>query len=112
MSEAEKVSVEVAKVMASKSLAQNMLHDLKSLRSLWNYAFLSLYVWVVSYLVLYHAETCGNSVVYTTGGIVASVFTNYCFFSHADKKLNVTPVVTPDQPQPGLQDAGEGDGNG
>jgi hypothetical protein len=72
----------------AKTLAQNILHDLKSLRALWNYIFLLIYLWVVAYLVLYHAETCGNTVVMTTGGLVGTIFTGYVFSTHMDRRID------------------------
>lgn len=99
------------------TMAQSVLKDLKSLRALWNYLFLAIYAWVAVYLVLYHADSCGTSVVYTTGGIVGSVFTNYCWSSHMDKRLALTNgvgVIPIDEPvvDQTAASAGEGDGNG
>jgi len=66
----------------------NLMRDLKSVRALWNYLFLALYTWVCCYLVLYHADSCGTAVVYTTGGIVTAVFTNYVWSGLAEKKAS------------------------
>lgn len=70
----------------SQDYIQNLVRDLKSLKSLWNYLILALYTWVCCYLVLFHAETCGTAVVYTTGGLVGTIFTGYILASNAEKK--------------------------
>ena len=72
----------------ARSLSQSIMRDLKSLKALWNYLFLSLYVFISVWLTLYHADACGNAVVYTTGGIVTAVFTNYCWAHHMDRRLD------------------------
>lgn len=76
---------------------RNVVRDLKSLRALWNYIFMALYVWASCYLVLFHAETCGSTVIMSTAGIVSVIFTNYVFSSYMDRKnglvteLNLIP---------------------
>lgn len=65
---------------------QNLIRDLKSIRAFWNYIIMALYVWASVWLVLYDAETCGNTVIITTGGVVVSIFTNYVWSSRLDRQ--------------------------
>jgi hypothetical protein len=104
--------------MADASLAQNILRDLKSMKSLWNYLFMILFVWVVVWLVVKHAETCGNTAIVTVGSVVTAIFTNYVWSGHMDKRLSMTVPAIPDGVEEvpaaatGAAAAGEGDGNG
>ncbi len=89
----EKTKQRLAKISGwcvheSHDFFTNLMRDMKSVRALWNYLFLALYTWVCCYLVLYHADACGTSVVYTTGGIVTAVFTNYVWSGLAEKKAS------------------------
>ena len=80
--------METKRNVDAKTLAQNILHDLKSLRGLWNVVAMILFFWVVIYLVLYHAETCGNTIVMTTGGLTGTIFTGYVFSQHLDRRID------------------------
>lgn len=71
----------------ARDFAENLARDLKSLRALWNWIYLALYCWITCYLTLYHAESCGSAAIYTTGGIVSSIFAAYCWSSYSEKKL-------------------------
>lgn len=100
----------------SRDFVRNVMRDLKSLKALWNYIFLSLYTWVVVWLVLHHGETCGNAAIYTTGGIVTAVLTNYVWASLAEKKMvgkfpAYEPIPGSTPPKPGSE-SGPEDGNG
>lgn len=64
----------------------NLVRDLKSMKALWNYLMLMLFTWVCVYSVLYHAETCANTVIMTVGGLVGTIFTGYIWASNAEKK--------------------------
>jgi hypothetical protein len=92
---------------------ENLMRDFKSIRALWNYLFLALFTWVCVWCVLYHAETCGNTVIVTVGGVVVSIFTNYVWSSHMDKRLtNTVPGLGTIAPSAKTPDAPGDDGNG
>lgn len=64
----------------------NLMRDLKSVRALWNYLMLGLFFWVIAYLVVNHADTCGNTAIMTVGTVVTAIFTNYVWAANAEKK--------------------------
>ena len=86
-------------------LVQKVLHDLLSHRVLWNYLYLIFYGWVCVYLAIKHGDTCGNTIVVTTGGIVMGVFTNYVWSSYLEKKDGISApgnvIVYPVVPKSG-----------
>lgn len=98
----------------SLDFVENLLRDFKSIRALWNYLFLALFTWVCVWCVLYHAETCANTVIVTVGGIVSWIFSNYVISTHMDKRLvNAIPATgTPSEPKTNTPDGGGDDGNG
>jgi hypothetical protein len=100
----------------SSDFATNLARDLKSLKALWNYLILALYTWVCCYGVVFHPEACLNTVIVTTGGLVASIFTGYIFAANAEKRAAKTyPAYsnqdTPAQPAATTDTAGD-PGNG
>lgn len=100
-----KFCADIARRTADTDIVKNVMSDLTQLSSLWNYLFLGLYVWIAAYLVLYHADTCGSTVVMTTGGIVGTVFAGYVWKSHMDNKIEQQPPqapLVPGQPDPGV----------
>jgi|CXWL01.1.fsa_nt_gi hypothetical protein len=66
---------------------QNLVRDLKSLRSIWCYVILALYTWIACYMTLYHADTCGVAVIYATAGLAGTAFTGYVIASNSEKKM-------------------------
>lgn len=80
---------------------QNLIRDLKSMRSLWCYVILALFVWECIWLVLYEAQSCGNTIIVTTGGIASWIFSNYVVVGYMDRKggygyvQNLPPHPTP-----------------
>lgn len=88
----------------------NLMRDLKSLKSLWNYLILMLFTWVVVYLTINHAETCGNTIVMTVGGLVGTIFTGYIWAANAEKKAAARfPAYTGVIPKVGDQMGAEAD---
>lgn len=91
-------------VIQGRDVLENLMRDLKSLKALWNYMFLALYTWVCCYCVLYHAETCANTVIMTTGGLVGTIFTGYIWASNKEKqatgKFPAYVESTPRKPLP------------
>jgi hypothetical protein len=71
----------------------HLSQDFRSIKGLWNWIFLALYVWICVYLVLKYAAICGNTVVTSTSAIVAIIFTNYVWSSYMEKK-NINSTVT------------------
>lgn len=92
----------------------NLIRDMKSVKALFNYLFMALYTWVAYHLTRHHAETCGNTMIITTGGVVASIFTNYVWGTNAEKKAarKFPAYSNPDDPAlPAPAEPGD-DGNG
>lgn len=73
--------------------------DLTSQRRVWNYIYMGLYVFIALYLTIFHAETCGNTVIMTTGGVVSAIFTNVVWSNTYERKNreigNGKPKVDP-----------------
>lgn len=69
--------------------AENFMRDFQSMRALWNWLFLILFTWESVWLILYHGDKAGGTVVTVTGGIVMAVFTNYVWSSYFEKKNNI-----------------------
>lgn len=65
---------------------RHLARDFRSMKALWNWLFLALYVWICVYLVLKYAAICGNTVVTATSAIVISIFTNYVWSNYMVKK--------------------------
>ncbi|MBI4395897.1 MAG: hypothetical protein HY548_02295 [Elusimicrobia bacterium] len=66
----------IAGRMVRSDFAQNAARDLKSLRALWNWIYMALYVWVSVWAVLHHPDAV-PTVVTVTGGVVSVIFTGY-----------------------------------
>lgn len=81
---------------------QNLVRDLKSLRSIWCYVILALFVWVCCYAMLYYAKDLGTAVIYSTAGLAGTVFTGYVLGSNAEKRMaNQFPAYTQAIPKVG-----------
>jgi hypothetical protein len=80
--------------------------DMTSQRRVWNYIYMGLYVFIALYLTIFHADTCGNSVVMTTGGVVSAIFTNVVWSNTYEKK-NKEPQNEPPKVNAGEVGAGD-----
>lgn len=56
--------------------AKNVARDLKSLRALWNWIYMALYVWICVWTTLKHPDAI-PTVITVTGGVVSVIFTGY-----------------------------------
>jgi FtsH-binding integral membrane protein len=75
--------------------AQNLMRDLKSLRALWNWIYMGLYVCVCVWTVLKHPDYI-PTVISVTGSVVSIIFTGYVLSKAYEKGRNVTtPNNTP-----------------
>jgi hypothetical protein len=80
--------------------------DLTSQRRVWNYIYMGLYVFIALYLTIFHANTCGNTVIVTTGGVVSAIFTNVVWSNTYEKKNKEIPNAKPEV-DPGEVGAGD-----
>ena len=71
----------------ARDTIENFMRDLRSLRALWNWIYMALYVFLCCWgAVNYPKETLTTAIV-TTGGIVSWIFSNYIVSAYMDKKL-------------------------
>lgn len=86
-------------------LFQNLIRDLKSLRALWTWVYLSLYVWVCIW-ALRHRPQAAQTVVTVTGGLASSIFAGYVFSKSFEKKHRIGNYAPPPaSPEPNKGDA-------
>jgi hypothetical protein len=71
----ERIKALAGQAMES-DLAQNLLRDFKSLRALWNWIYMALYVWVCVWTVLHHPQHI-PTVLKTTSAVVSIIFSGY-----------------------------------
>ena len=69
--------------------AENFMRDFQSLRALLNWLILALFFWESIWLIYYHGDKTGGTVITVTGGLVMAVFTNYVWSSYLEKKHGV-----------------------
>ena len=79
----------------SEKVGNRLAKDLTSQRRVWNYIYMGLYVIIALYLTFFHADTCGNTVVVTTGGVVSAIFTNVVWSNTYERKNKETPNEKP-----------------
>lgn len=82
--------------------ANNFMRDMRSMRALFNYIFLLLYIFLCVWAALYHAKDSLNTAIAVTGGIVSSIFTVYVWSTTKEKmaKRALMPAPASDAPQP------------
>ena len=66
---------------------QNLSRDLRSIRSLFNYVYLILYVWLVWYGATHYKESI-NTAIMSTATLVGAIFSGYVF-SRSYEKISV-----------------------
>jgi len=76
MDRIKRLTIELATKTANSDFAKNLMRDIKSLRALWNWVYMALYVWICVWTVLYHPDAIAT-VVTVTGGVVSVIFTGY-----------------------------------
>ncbi|KKW22408.1 MAG: hypothetical protein UY62_C0005G0005 [Parcubacteria group bacterium GW2011_GWF2_50_9] len=76
MDRIKRLTLALAKKTANSDFARNLIRDVKSLRALWNWVYMTLYVWICVWTVLYHPDAI-STVVTVTGGVVSVIFTGY-----------------------------------
>jgi len=86
----------------ARETIENFMRDLRSLRALWNWIYMALYVFLCCWGAVNYAKETLTTAIVTTGGIVSWIFSNYIVSAYMDKKL--TGVV------PGLAPAVNGNG--
>ena len=64
-------------IMSCKPV-QHFLADLSSMRAIWNWIVLVLFVWAAIYMILTNPMVHGT-VITVLGGVAAAIFTNYVF---------------------------------
>ena len=81
--------------------ANNFMDDMRSLRALFNYAYLLLYIFLCVWAALYYAKDSLNTAIMTTGGIVGSIFTVYVWSTTKEKAMGakpLSPISLPEKP--------------
>ena len=81
------MTLALARNTAKSDLAQNLIRDLKSMRALWNWIYMALYVWVCVWTVLYHPDVI-PTVITVTGGVVSVIFSGYVLSRAYEKAKN------------------------
>ncbi len=87
MGELKRLTLTLARKTLGSDLAQNLIRDLKSLRALWNWIYMALYVWICVWTVLHHPDAI-PTVVTVTGGVVSVIFSGYVLSRTYEKVKN------------------------
>jgi hypothetical protein len=83
----KRLTLTLARNTARSDLAQNLIRDLKSMRALWNWIYMALYVWICVWSVLRHPDTI-PTVITVTGGVVSVIFSGYVLSRTYEKIKN------------------------
>ncbi len=76
MDRIKQITLALAKKTANSDFVRNLMRDIKSLRALWNWIYMTLYAWICVWTVLYHPDAI-PTVVTVTGSVVSVIFTGY-----------------------------------
>lgn len=87
MDRIKRLASSLAMKTAQSDLAQNAIRDLKSLRALWNWIYMTLYVWICVWSVLHYPEAV-TTIVTVTGGVVSVIFSGYVLTKTYEKIKN------------------------
>ncbi len=87
MNRIKRLTLALARKTARSDLAQNLMRDLKSMRALWNWIYMTLYVWICVWTVLHHPDVI-PTVVTVTGGVVSVIFSGYVLSRAYEKVKN------------------------
>lgn len=78
---------------------QNMVRDIRSLRSLFNWIYLMLYVWLVWYGATRYKE-CIPTAINATAAIVSAIFAGYVWSKSKDKELEIKNEIAKPKENP------------
>ena len=78
----------------------NFMDDMRSMRALFNYAYLLLYMFLCVWAAIYYAKTSLNTAIVTTGGIVGTIFSAYVWSTTKEKEMGQLPISPISKPQP------------
>jgi hypothetical protein len=90
-------------------ILSRIVKDLQSHRSVWNYVYMALYVFLCIYLVITHGAECGNTIIMTTGGVVTGIFTNTVWSKTIEKIKENPNVPTANLPKANPNEIGASD---
>ncbi|HET6456648.1 MAG TPA: hypothetical protein VFI02_19785 [Armatimonadota bacterium] len=90
--------------------AENLMRDFRSLRALWNWIYLALYVFLCVWTALYYPAALPTAII-TTGTIVGTIFTVYVASNSYEKvarmnngHMKPAAPVKPEKPEDELSD--------
>lgn len=84
-----------------REFADNLMRDMRSLKALFNYVYLSLYVFLCVWAALYYGKDHLGTAIMTTGGIVGTIFTVYVWGQNKEKEMTIRspyPTAAPEKP--------------
>jgi len=93
--------------LVQSDFAKNLARDFKSLRSLWNWIYMTLYVWTVVMTVLFHPQAIPTALT-VTGSVISVIFTGYVFSKTYEKTRMRNPAI-PCAPAAGTSEEESGD---
>jgi hypothetical protein len=79
-----------ASSVTQSDMVQTWYAHFQSMRVLWNWVYMALYVWISVFAVLHYPASI-NTVVMTTGGIVSAIFTGYVASKTYERCKGVVP---------------------
>jgi len=89
-----------------REFADNFARDMRSLRALWNWLYMSLYIYLCVWAALYYGKESLNTAIITTGGLVGTIFTAY-IWSTTKERADIAKMNMPHIP---VQKANEEEG--
>lgn len=87
-----------------RETADNLMRDMRSMKSLFNYLYLALYLFLCVWAALYHAKDSLNTAIVTTGGIVPLIFGAYVWGSTKEKQIAAAKPAPLAAPEKGSDD--------
>jgi hypothetical protein len=79
--------------LVDSDFAKNLARDFKSLRSLWNWIYMALYVWICVMTVLHHPQAIPTAIT-VTGSVISVIFTGYVL-SKTYEKIRMRNYIAP-----------------
>jgi hypothetical protein len=70
-----------------RETANNLMRDMRSLRALWNWLYLALYIFLCVWTALHYGKEHLGTAIVTTGGIVGTIFTVYVWSTTREKAM-------------------------
>lgn len=93
-----------------RDFSNNLMRDMRSLRALFNYVYLFLYVFLCVWAALYYGKDHLGTAIMTTGTIVGTIFTVYVWGTNKEKEMGVKPLSMappPKKPEAGEEEASD-----